>query len=60
MNTSEALKKLLLIINPKAGRMKSKHKLFQIANEFCSLGYQVTLQPTTKPGDATDIVINFG
>lgn len=60
MNTSEALKKLLLIINPKAGRMKSKHKLFQIANEFCSLGYQVTLQPTTKPGDATEIVKNFG
>ena len=60
MNTSDALKKLLLIINPKAGRMKSKQKLFQIANEFCSLGYQVTLQPTTKPGDATEIVKNYG
>lgn len=60
MNTSDVLKKLLLIINPKAGRMKSKQKLFQIANEFCSLGYQVTLQPTTKPGDATEIVKNFG
>lgn len=60
MNTTDALKKLLLIINPKAGRMKSKQKLFQIANEFCSLGYQVTLQPTTKPGDATEIVKNYG
>lgn len=60
MEPKETLKKLLLIINPKAGRMKSKQKLFQIANEFCSLGYQVTLQPTTKPGDATEIVKNFG
>lgn len=60
MDNNAALKKLLLIINPKAGRMKSKQKLFQIANEFCSLGYQVTLQPTTRPGDATEIVKNFG
>lgn len=60
MDTNTALKKLLLIINPRAGRMKSKQKLFQIANEFCSLGYQVTLQPTTKPGDATEIVRNYG
>lgn len=60
MDTAEMIKKLLLIINPKAGRMKSKQKLFQIANEFCTLGYQVTLQPTAKPGDATDIVKDFG
>ncbi|MGN0151608.1 MAG: diacylglycerol/lipid kinase family protein [Wujia sp.] len=45
-------KKLLFIINPKAGRTAIKNDLFEIIMVFSQAGYEVVTYPTTGPEDA--------
>jgi len=47
-------KKALLIINPYAGRMKSRAGLFDIVHLLTENGYETTVLSTTKRGDATE------
>ena len=53
-------RKLLLIVNPVAGMMKTKTTLFNITNTFCKEGYFVTTQITQHRGHATELVIKYG
>ncbi len=46
------MKKLLFIINPKAGRTAIKNELFEIIMTFSKAGYEVVTYPTTGPDDA--------
>jgi len=41
-------KKLLLIINPVAGKMKSKTSLFDIVKVFCDNDFDVTVKLTAR------------
>jgi YegS/Rv2252/BmrU family lipid kinase len=50
-------KKMMLIINPRAGRMQSRNNLFNIINLFYQNGYEVTVYPTQERSDATRIVM---
>ena len=45
-------KKLLFIVNPRAGRSKSRSPLFDAIAVFSQAGYLVSLHKTTAPGDA--------
>ncbi|MCL1882071.1 MAG: YegS/Rv2252/BmrU family lipid kinase [Oscillospiraceae bacterium] len=49
------MKKLLLIINPNAGRMKAGSILLRLVTAFSANGYEVTVFPTVKRGDAERI-----
>lgn len=53
-------KKLLLIVNPRAGRTKSRAPLFDAVSTFCAAGYLVSVQETKKHGDATRIAAECG
>lgn len=46
-------KKMLFIYNPKAGKAKIRTKLADILDIFTIGGYEVTIYPTQKKGDAT-------
>ena len=48
-------KKLMLIVNPAAGRSGYKNNFAEAMNELDRGGYQVTLFFTTKQGDAVEI-----
>ena len=48
-------KKILLIINPVAGKMKSKIALFDIVQTLCKHGCTPTVEITGRRGDATEI-----
>lgn len=54
------MKKLLFIINPKAGRTAIKTDLFEIIMTFADAGYEVVTYPTTGPEDAERKVIADG
>lgn len=47
------MKKLLFIYNQTAGTGKVRARLGDIVEQFAARGYEVTLHPTTGPGDAT-------
>jgi diacylglycerol kinase (ATP) len=51
-------RRVLLIINPRAGRQKSMGGTFDIVNLFSGEGFEFTVKTTTGPGDATKIVTN--
>ena len=51
-------KKLLFVYNPKAGKAKIKNKLAEILDVFAGAGFEVTVYPTRKKGDAVEIVAN--
>lgn len=53
-------KKLLLIVNPKAGRSKSRGPLFDAASIFSQAGYLLTIHNTTAPGDAARTAASEG
>lgn len=48
MSAAGKVKRLLLVINPKAGKCMAKQKLFELVNCFASKGYEVTVHPTKK------------
>ena len=54
------LKKLLFIINPKAGKTKSMVPLFNAAAVFSKAGYLLRLRLTEKAGDATRFAAEEG
>lgn len=47
---------MLFVYNPKAGKAQIKNKLAGILDIFASAGYEITIVPTQKHGDATDVV----
>lgn len=49
-------KKLLFVYNPKAGKALIKNKLADILDIFARAGYETTVSPTQKHGDATEVV----
>lgn len=53
---SEVRKKALLIINPFAGRMRSRTGLFDIVYILSKNDYEVTVHVTTKKGDAIEFL----
>ncbi len=53
-------KKILLIINPIAGKLTTKASRFQMAELFRNNGYQVDLQTTKAKGHATELVLEHG
>ena len=53
-------KKLLMIVNPRAGRNKSHGPLFDAAAIFSEAGYLLRIHRTTAPGDATETVAREG
>ncbi len=53
-------KKVLLIINPIAGKTSGKSSLYRAVDLFGDHGYEVTLQKTAAKGHATSIVMEQG
>ena len=49
-------KKMLFIYNPKAGKAQIKGKLSDILELFADGGYEITVRPTRKRGDAVEFV----
>lgn len=46
--------KLMLIINPTAGKNQARNQMFSLVNHFFHAGYLVTVFPTQAKGDATE------
>lgn len=53
-------KKVLLIVNPIAGKTHSKSGVYRAYDLFSNNGYEVTLQKTISKGHATNIVLEQG
>ena len=53
------MKKLFLIVNPRAGMGKIKNSLLSVIQVLSDAGYKITVQPTSKPLDATKIAANI-
>ena len=53
-------KKLLMIVNPRAGRNKSRSPLFDAASIFCRAGYLLSICGTDAPGEAKEIAAGEG
>ncbi len=53
-------RKLLFVVNPKAGKTTIKNDLFNIIEEFSNAGYRVEVYPTKGPGDARDHIAKVG
>ena len=51
-------KKMLFVYNPKAGKAMIRNKLADILDIFTAGGYEITIVPTQKHGDAVEIVKN--
>ena len=49
------MKKMLLIVNPRAGMGKIKNSLLGVIQILSDAGYEITVTPTHKPLDATKI-----
>ena len=49
------MKNLLLIINPTAGKMKSKTALFDVIDTFCKFDYNVTIKITQYKNHGTEL-----
>ena len=49
------MSKVLIIINPAAGKMQSKNSLFHIVSRFCEAGWDVSVQTTLRRKHAVDI-----
>ena len=57
---NEFSKKLMLIINPVAGRREAEKNLAQIIRIFSDGGYLVSVFVTSKPGDCTEFIKLYG
>lgn len=51
-------KRMLFIYNPKAGKAKIRSRLSDILDIFTAGGYEITVYPTQKKGDATEYMGN--
>lgn len=54
------MKSLLLIYNPHAGKRAIVHQLHEVVYRFTEEGYEVTVRPTLKQGDATQVAAEEG
>ena len=53
-------KKLLMIVNPRAGRSKSRGPLFDAAAILSQAGYLLSIRQTAASGDAVEIAAREG
>lgn len=53
-------KKLLFIVNPRAGRSKSRGPLFDACATYSEAGYLISIRATRRRGDATRLVERYG
>ena len=53
-------KKLLFIVNPRAGRTKSRAPLFDAAAVYSEAGYLISIRNTRRRGDATRLAEKLG
>ena len=53
------MRKILLIVNPRAGKMKAKSALFEVVQVFCENGLDVSVVVTSYAGHATEIAENL-
>lgn len=51
-------KRMLFIYNPKAGKAQIKSKLADILDVFAKADYEITVHPTQRAGEATEVVKN--
>ncbi|MFR0769379.1 MAG: hypothetical protein ACLSHO_07120 [Dysosmobacter sp.] len=51
----EPQKKLLMIVNPRAGRSKPRGPLYDAAAALCDAGYLLRIRRTTAAGDAATL-----
>lgn len=56
----EPQKKLLMIVNPRAGRSKPRGPLYDAAAALCDAGYLLRIHRTTAAGDAARIAAQEG
>ncbi len=49
------MKKVALIVNPVAGKMRVKNSFFEIVQKLCDADYDVNIRVTKAKGDAMDI-----
>ena len=56
----EPQKKLLMIVNPRAGRSKPRGPLYDAAAAFCDAGYLLSIRRTAAAGDARRIAEESG
>ena len=54
------MKKLLFMVNPKAGKTTIKNKFYEIIEILSEADYEVTVHPTRSSNDARDFVMNYG
>ena len=52
------MKKVLFIINPRAGQMRANKKLVDIISVFSSEGYECTVHVTSKSNEAKEICVH--
>lgn len=54
------MKKMLLFVNPAAGREEIPSHLMEIISRFTAAGYDVLCHPTQKPQDVTEVIAATG
>ena len=54
------MKKMLMIVNPLAGKNKSRGPLYDAAAELSEAGYALSIHNTAGPGDAYNHVLRYG
>lgn len=54
------MKKMLLFVNPAAGREEMQHALMDVISRFTAAGYDVTCHPTQKPRDISEVLADRG
>ena len=53
-------KKLLFIVNPRAGKRKAREPLFDAVSIYSEAGYLVSVRVTSHPGEATELAEDLG
>lgn len=54
------MKKMLLFVNPAAGREEMHYRLMEVISRFTASGYDVLCHPTQKPQDVTEVIAATG
>ena len=54
------MKKMLLFVNPAAGREEMRGALMDAISRFTAAGYEVTCHPTQKPHDISEVIRDRG
>ena len=54
------MQKMLLFVNPAAGREEMRNALMETISKFTAAGYEVTCHPTQKPQDISEVIRDRG